>query len=73
MDNFQIDGKWHTWIDYPKFHKLVTSGEQFSAMDYLAPTPAWAVFGAPEAGFAPYENRHIRKGPKANQPAESGC
>ncbi len=41
----QVDGVWHTWIDYPKFHALIkryneTGGEaQFTAMDYMAPTP----------------------------------
>ena len=41
----QIDGHWHTWIDYPKFHALAkrfkeTDGAaQFTALDYTAPTP----------------------------------
>jgi len=55
---FQVDGQWHTWIDYPKFHKLVTSGEPFTAMDYMAPTPEWAAYGAREAGFDPIDTRH---------------
>ena len=67
------DGKWNTWIDYDRFHDLAKSGEPFSAMDYLAPTPDWAVFGAPEGGFAPYETRHTRKGSKANEPDAGGC
>jgi len=70
---FKKEGVWHTWIDYPKFHQLVTSGEPFTALDYMAPTPPWATFGAPEAGFAPYETRHIRKGPNALKPEEFGC
>lgn len=63
---FHFDDQWHTWIDYDKFNQLALSGESFSAMDYLAPTPSWAVFGAPEGGFAPYETRHVRKALKTN-------
>jgi tRNA wybutosine-synthesizing protein 1 len=59
-----IDNKWHTWIDYEKFHNLVASGEHFTSMDYYAPTPDWAVFGAEERGFDPAETRHYRKGHK---------
>jgi len=70
---FYINDQWHTWIDYDKFHQLVMAGDKFCAMDYLAPTPSWAVFGAPEGGFAPYEKRHKRKGPKANDPDNHGC
>lgn len=63
---FKIDGQWHTWIDYEKFHELVESGEPFEALDYVAPTPHWAVFGAKERGFDPEEVRWSRKnkGPK---------
>lgn len=63
---FKIDGRWHTWIDYDKFHELVDSGEPFEALDYVAPTPHWAVFGAKERGFDPEEIRWSRKnkGPK---------
>lgn len=64
---FLVDGKWWTWIDYPKFHSLMKrfkeSGgeEKFSSDDYMAPTPDWAVFGAEERGFDPKEERHFRK------------
>lgn len=54
---FKINGKWHTWIDYDKFNHLVSSGTEFGAMDYLAETPSWAVYGAEEAGFDPKETR----------------
>lgn len=61
----KIDGQWHTWIDYPKFHELVSAyhkdGTPFGTMDYAAPTPAWAVFGAAEEGFDPEETRWRRK------------
>ncbi|KAJ3130955.1 S-adenosyl-L-methionine-dependent tRNA 4-demethylwyosine synthase [Physocladia obscura] len=50
---YKIDGVWHTWIDYPKFHSLVRSGEHFTSMDYVAKTPDWAVFGDDRKGFDP--------------------
>lgn len=36
----------------------------FSAEDYMAVTPDWAVFGHPQQGFDPQETRWYRKGPK---------
>ncbi|KAF0685001.1 Aste57867_23030 [Aphanomyces stellatus] len=61
---FKIDGHWHTWIDYDKFHELIqryyADGTPFTTMDYIAPTPAWAVYNAPEAGFDPIETRFRR-------------
>ena len=40
---FKVDGVWHTWINYPRFHELVAAykrdGTPFSSMDYIAPTP----------------------------------
>ena len=63
------DGKWHTWIDYPKFNQLVTeyyaTGKTFSAEDYSAETPTWACYGAKEAGFSPLETKTTTKSKKA--------
>ncbi|KAH3891076.1 hypothetical protein DPMN_015165 [Dreissena polymorpha] len=67
---FKINNEWWTWIDYPKFHTLVArytgSGGQmtFTAEDYMAKTPNWAVFGATEQGFDPKETRYFRKNAK---------
>ncbi|XP_033747588.1 S-adenosyl-L-methionine-dependent tRNA 4-demethylwyosine synthase TYW1-like [Pecten maximus] len=64
---FKVKGEWWTWIDYEKFHKLVQAfkssngQETFSAEDYMAKTPAWAVFGAKGQGFDPTETRFHRK------------
>ena len=73
---FKQDGQWMTWIDYDKFHSLVSeyqsSGQSFTSLDYMAPTPAWAVFGATEQGFDPREKRWFRKG-KAEVNVEGGC
>jgi len=73
---FRIEGQWMTWIDYDKFHKCVKefheTGKSFSALDYTAPTPTWAVYGASEQGFDPKEKRWFRKG-KAEVNVEGGC
>ena len=61
---YNIDGHWHTWIDYDKFHLLVkqfyADGTPFVARDYMARTPAWALYDAPEHGFDPIETRFRR-------------
>lgn len=40
-----INGKWHTWIDFPKYHQLVNSGREFSALDYSIKTPQVGLSG----------------------------
>jgi tRNA wybutosine-synthesizing protein 1 len=42
---FNIDGVWMTWIDFDTFAKLSTSGEPFTAMDYLRKTPQVGLSG----------------------------
>lgn len=65
---FKKNGEWYTWINYDRFHELVkehcvnTNGSRtFSAEDYMARTPDWAVYGAKEKGFNPTETRFHRK------------
>ncbi|NXC82636.1 TYW1 synthase, partial [Cercotrichas coryphoeus] len=64
---FQVDGEWRTWIDYGRFQELVREHEQsggsrtFTAAEYMARTPAWALFGARERGFDPLDVRFQRK------------
>ncbi|XP_076472908.1 S-adenosyl-L-methionine-dependent tRNA 4-demethylwyosine synthase TYW1-like [Babylonia areolata] len=64
---YLVEGQWWTWIDYPQFHRLVqryndsNGRETFTAADYMAKTPHWAVYGATEQGFDPAETRHFRK------------
>ncbi|TWW76834.1 S-adenosyl-L-methionine-dependent tRNA 4-demethylwyosine synthase TYW1 [Takifugu flavidus] len=64
---FKVDGEWWTWIDYERFQDLVgiyekTGGQRsFSALDYMAKTPSWAVFGAQEQGFDPADTRFQRR------------
>jgi hypothetical protein len=66
--------QWRTWIDYEKFHELAQRNAQdpsftFSVVDYTAPTPIWALFGAKEEGFDPTDRRHRKqtKYPKYTQ------
>ncbi|NXG09141.1 TYW1 synthase, partial [Sakesphorus luctuosus] len=64
---FKVGGEWHTWIDYERFQQLVQEHQRsggsrsFSAADYTARTPAWALFGAKERGFDPLDVRHQRR------------
>lgn len=60
-----FQGKWHTWINYPKFFELERSGEPFRSEDYMEETPSWAVYGAAEKGFDPAEIRFLRNKNKA--------
>lgn len=60
-NKFKINDKWHTHIDYPKFFSLLKSGEPFTQLDYMSPTPDWALWGSEEGGFSPEDVRH-RKG-----------
>ncbi|XP_062275232.1 S-adenosyl-L-methionine-dependent tRNA 4-demethylwyosine synthase TYW1 [Scomber scombrus] len=64
---FKVDGEWWTWIDYDRFQGLVQAYEEsggdqsFSALDYIAKTPSWALFGAHEQGFDPVDTRYQRR------------
>ncbi|KAJ1650333.1 Fe-S oxidoreductase [Dispira simplex] len=58
---FKVQGQWHTWIDYDRFQLLAAKGEPFTSLDYMAPTPKWAIFGSDHHGFDPEETRFYRK------------
>uniref|UniRef100_A0AAQ5XYU8 S-adenosyl-L-methionine-dependent tRNA 4-demethylwyosine synthase TYW1 n=1 Tax=Amphiprion ocellaris TaxID=80972 RepID=A0AAQ5XYU8_AMPOC len=64
---FKVDGEWWTWIDYERFQELAKAHEEsggqqsFSALDYVAKTPSWALFGAQEQGFDPTDTRFQRR------------
>ncbi|NWR61800.1 TYW1 synthase, partial [Bucorvus abyssinicus] len=64
---FKINGEWFTWIDYDRFQELVREHERsggsttFTAADYTARTPHWALFGSRERGFDPLDVRYQRK------------
>lgn len=66
---FRINGVWHTHIDYPRFFELLESGADFEDLDYVRPTPEWAVWGSEEAGFSPEDTRWDRKAEKAKNRA----
>jgi len=63
---FKVNDQWHTWIDYKKFHELAKEGKPFTAFDYMALTPQWAVWDAKERGFDPLETR-VRDKPSQNE------
>jgi len=66
---FYVNGVWNTWIDFDKFIELQAQEKPFTALDYMAPTPEWAVFGHTQRGFDPVEYSHKL----ANRPRGSGC
>jgi tRNA wybutosine-synthesizing protein 1 len=62
-ERFNIEGKWHTLIDYAKFFECLESGEEFGPEDYVGePTPEWALWG--NGGFDPRDERFYRKNRK---------
>ena len=71
-EKFRIDGRWHTWINYDRFHELIASGTDFTAEDYMEATPAWAVRGHEARGFDPIETRH-RRSDKRKKADIGGC
>ena len=70
---FYINNIWHTWIDYDKFHQLVQDGQPFTSLDYTAPTPEWALTGAPERGFDPKDTRFYRNSSSSKSSTSTGC
>ncbi|KAM0254975.1 hypothetical protein ACHAQJ_006203 [Trichoderma viride] len=65
-NRFNVDGKWHTHIDYQKFFELLEErgpDGDWKPEDYMgAPTPEWALWG--NGGFDPRDDRVDRKGRK---------
>ena len=46
---------------------MVEEGEEFGVVDYMAPTPDWAIFGDERKGFDPEETRFYRKKKNKNK------
>ena len=67
--------KWYTWIDYERFQELYRSGKPFGAVDYMAETPSWAIYGSEEKGFDPEEVRFrkLRNHPNKNKKEETSA
>lgn len=84
-DKFLVDGVWHTWINYDKFEELIMDyynsheSKTFTSVDYMAPTPSWAIYKSEAKGFDPVEKRWKRNKATGEiseipyQPSESGC
>jgi tRNA wybutosine-synthesizing protein 1 len=37
--SYRRDGRWYTWINFPKYQELSVASDDFSVDDYLLPTP----------------------------------
>jgi len=78
-DAFCRDGVWHTWIDYERFFDLYqdwqANGTEFTAAEYAAPTPSWAVYDplATDGGFDPAERRVAGKQGAAKRAASGAA
>ncbi|KAL4951711.1 hypothetical protein BDW69DRAFT_35013 [Aspergillus filifer] len=63
---FNVNGKWHSKINYPRFFELLErekkDGASFTPEDYMAETEEWAAWG--KGGFDPNDERVDRKGRK---------
>lgn len=63
-ERFNVDGKWHTHIDYERFFELLEErgvDGDWTPEDYMGPpTPEWALWG--NGGFDPRDDRVDRKG-----------
>ncbi|KAI6785404.1 S-adenosyl-L-methionine-dependent tRNA 4-demethylwyosine synthase-like protein [Emericellopsis cladophorae] len=68
-DRFNVNGKWHTHIDYEKFFQLLEEkgvDGDWAPEDYMGPpTPEWALWG--NGGFDPRDDRVDRKGRKIDR------
>ncbi|MFW9855504.1 MAG: 4-demethylwyosine synthase TYW1 [Candidatus Thorarchaeota archaeon] len=42
---FNRGSNWYTWIDFPRFHELVQSGDTFNTDDFLRKTPITGLSG----------------------------
>ncbi|KAK6515189.1 hypothetical protein TWF506_007534 [Arthrobotrys conoides] len=68
-NDYFIDGRWHTVIDYQKFFELLEEGKEFGPLDYVGPpTEEWAVWG--NGGFNPADERVYKKGKHKGKTAE---
>ncbi|KAG0653085.1 tRNA wybutosine-synthesizing 1 [Hyphodiscus hymeniophilus] len=60
-NRFNVEGKWHTRIDYEKFFECLESGDNFTPEDYMGPeTPEWATWG--KGGLIPEMRECLGKG-----------
>ncbi|KAL4806809.1 hypothetical protein BDV18DRAFT_138261 [Aspergillus unguis] len=61
---FNVNGKWHSRINYPRFFELLekekADGTSFTPEDYMMETEEWALWG--NGGFDPNDERVYRKG-----------
>jgi tRNA wybutosine-synthesizing protein 1 len=63
---YKVDGVWMTWIDYPKWHELVNSGEEFSTEEYRVKTPQVGLSGKGTIDGMPEHKQEAAKKELAN-------
>lgn len=72
-NRFNVNGKWHTRINYDRFFELLekenTDGISFTPEDYMLETEEWALWG--NGGFNPEDERVYRRRKNKNPPVEA--
>ena len=70
-----VDGRWNTWINFPRWISLANEDptREPSASEYATITPPWAVYGSPEAGFDPKQERFVSAKGKRWQDKQQGA
>lgn len=53
--------------------QLAASGKKFTSLDYVCPTPDWAVFGHAAAGFDPKQTRVKKERKHPGKSNSSSC
>ena len=43
--DYKLQGIWHTWIDFPKFHEMVEKGKPIQTKNFLKKTPSTGLSG----------------------------
>ncbi|KAJ5083330.1 S-adenosyl-L-methionine-dependent tRNA 4-demethylwyosine synthase [Penicillium angulare] len=70
---FNVNGKWHTRINYERFFELLerenADGTTFTPEDYMLETEEWALWG--NGGFNPEDERVYRRRKNKNPPIEA--
>ena len=58
---YKVNGVWHTWIDFEKWHELVNSEKEFTSHDYWKRTPQTGLSGkGTKDHFKEVEKRSMR-------------
>ena len=58
---YNVNGVWHTWIDFDQWHELVNSGKDFTSQDYWKKTPQVGLSGKGTLDYLRQTGKEQRK------------